>query len=566
MSKQVQKAPAVHTSKQSGHQASPPPKQVRKALSIRNQLHLLSLFIVLITALLCLGATLWFFLRMEYHSLDNNLKNSAQVIAQAPGVADVLAGRGDNARLNTYLSGAIIRVQDIDVITVADQNGIIHYYPDPSYLGQAYPGVQNLPVLNGSDISVTTGNTLSDVARCAYAAVRDTDGSLLGFVAVGIRQRSLNQLIFTTVFTFAALALAAAVVSFLVSNKVSGRIKKTLMGYEPDAFLRLFHQREDILESLEEGMIAIDREARIIYVNKAAVRMLGVSSRGSAQGHLLREVYPSSQLPRLLKTGRPEYNISIQCLPGVHAISDRMPIWENGQVTGAVAFFRDRTEVTRLAEDLTGVHHMVDAMRAYTHEFMNKLHIILGYLQLGQPEKAEEYILEITQTHHQGVSRMLNQVSDVSVAALLVGKASRAAELGAHFILDPKSQLGDGEHLLPSGALDTVLGNLIDNALESLNHSTRKPKEVSVSIREKPDRLQISVEDNGPGIPKEVLPHIFERGFSTKGGERGTGLALVQELVNSYHGALRIESNHSVGTCFYLSFQATAEDHTIKEE
>ncbi len=193
-------------------------------------------------------------------------------------------------------------------------------------------------------------------------------------------------------------------------------------------------------------------------------------------------------------------------------------------------------------------------MRAYTHEFVNKLHTILGMIQLGQTEKAEQYILDISQVHHQSVSRVMNQIQDTAVAALLVGKTSRASELGIHLNLDPKSSLSGDERFLPSGVLVTILGNLIENATECLNRSSWKLREINVSIREKEDHLLLCVEDTGPGIVPELLPYIFEPNVSTKGNGHGIGLARIKELVNLYQGEIRVESEPKSGTSFFLTF------------
>lgn len=238
-----------------------------------------------------------------------------------------------------------------------------------------------------------------------------------------------------------------------------------------------------------------------------------------------------------------------------------MPIWEDNKIVGAVAIFQDRTEATAMAEELTGVRHLVEAMRTYTHEFINKLHIILGMIQLDQVEKAEQYILDISQIHHQSVSRVMNQIEDTAVAALLVGKTSRASELGISLHLDPRSTLSADGRFLPSGVLVTILGNLIENATESLNRSTWKQKEISVSIREKPDSLLLCVEDTGPGILPELLPFIFEPNVSTKGDGHGVGLSRIRELVNLYHGQIRVESEPKSGTAFFLSFQIPEEEN-----
>ncbi|MFR6380457.1 MAG: sensor histidine kinase [Evtepia sp.] len=124
--------------------------------------------------------------------------------------------------------------------------------------------------------------------------------------------------------------------------------------------------------------------------------------------------------------------------------------------------------MTKLAQDLTGVQHIVEALRANTHEFTNKLHVILGLLQLGETEKAEEYVQQITETRTQSIGYVADRIKDSSVAALLIGKAYRAAELGITFTLDPASALQGSGQFLPLSGLITVLGNLIENAFDAL--------------------------------------------------------------------------------------------------
>lgn len=525
--------------------------------SISQRIRAFSLFLVLSTALLGMTTTLLYSLHMEYSNLDRNLMNSAQVLAQSPQVAEVLTGQSGNETLTAYLDSTISRVQDIDAIVVADREGIIRYSPDPAYVGTVYPGYASLPVMDGENAHVDTGAGVSEVEHRALASVTGEGGELLGFVSVGIGVRSVQRIVVDTVGCFVILTLLAAGVGLLFSRHLSGAIKDALMGYEPDAFRKLFHQREDILETLEEGIVAIDQEARITYMNTACLRMVGEKDASQVLGRPLLDIYPDSHLPRLLTTGRSEYNVHLHRMPGAQAVlSDRMPIWENGEIVGAVAIFRDRSEVTALAEDLTGSRHLVEAMRAYTHEFVNKLHTILGLIQLGRTEQAEQYILDVSQVHHQSVSRVMHQIQDTAVAALLVGKTSRAAELGIQLQVDPRSSLSGEDHTLPSGVLVTILGNLIENATESLNQSTWKQKEIQVSILEKPEGLFLCVEDTGPGIVPELLPYIFEPGVSTKGDGHGVGLAQIKDLTGLYHGQIRVESEPKAGTSFFLSFPA----------
>ena len=521
--------------------------------SLRSQLTNMNLILVITTALLAFAGTMILTLRMEFQAIETNLTNSALVLSQLPQVRRVVTGETDADWLTDYLDETISAVDGIDLIMVADREATLLYTPQKEHIGSTYSGSSWKDTLKGERY-VMGAEGLETAERCAFVPVEAEDGTVVGFVAVGIYTRSIRALVGSTILQFLVVAAAACILGILLSRRMTRRIKHTLMGYEPDDFRRLFHRQEVVLESLEEGIVAIDRSGRIIYINSAAVKLFGLKSREAAVGHSAKELKQNSTLSRLLKTGRPEHNVSINDLPGGRVLSDRLPIYQDGKVAGAVAIFRDRTEMTRLAENLTGVQHMVEAMRAYTHEFMNKLHVIHGLLQMGKTDMAEEYIMEITHTQHQAVSRVMDRIGDPTTAALLVGKTSRAAELGIRLILEPGSALSADCRFLPSAVLVTILGNLLDNAIESLNLSGCPLKEITVTIREDQEGLFLCVEDTGPGIDDKVMPHIFTPGFSTKGENRGTGLSLVKEITDTYGGQIRVESERNVGAIFFVTF------------
>lgn len=521
--------------------------------SIRARLMRMNLVIVIVSIALSMGGTLYFTLRSEQKALDKNLLNSASILSQVPMIQEALQGERTIEELSDYLDETTSRTSDIDLILVGDTQSKLLYVPDSTLIGTSYVGAAQQAALAGAApyTSNETGPVGSD--HSAYAPVRDEAGEVIGFVIVGVYFRSMALVGLHTVLRLLAVGVVAAVLGSLLAMRLSCSIKQSLMGYEPDAFARRFHQREDILDALEEGILAIDAEQKVIFLNKAAAEMLSIE-RQTAVGRPLHEVYPRSTLDRILRTGQSEYNVSMNSLKEIRVLADRMPLYENGTLAGAVSIFRNRTELTRMADDLTGVQHMVEAMRAYTHEFMNKLHVILGLLQIGEPEKAQEYIMDTTRTQRVAVSRIMNQIRQPSVGALLVGKTSRANELGIHLRLDRESTLSEESLWLPPEAYVTILGNLIENAIEVLNQSRRATKEVSVSIRESEDSLLLCVEDTGPGISPALRQTLFQRGVSTKGRSRGTGLALVQEVVEAYHGQIRVESEPGVGTSFFVSF------------
>lgn len=212
-------------------------------------------------------------------------------------------------------------------------------------------------------------------------------------------------------------------------------------------------------------------------------------------------------------------------------------------------------------EDLSGVKYLVDSMRAANHDFNNKLHVILGLIQMGNTKEAIEYIGSCTAKNQRVMQSIIKSIEDPTVAALLIGKWQRAGELGISFTLDKGSRLSRGDILLPSGDLVTIIGNLLDNAMDSMNESDNEPKELSVGIFTKPHVMVITSYDTGGGISEENRKRIFEYGFSTKGEGRGTGLHVTKELVKRYGGSIDVESEEGVGT----GFTVTLTDERSKE-
>ena len=220
------------------------------------------------------------------------------------------------------------------------------------------------------------------------------------------------------------------------------------------------------------------------------------------------------------------------------------------------------------AEDLEGTKFLVDSMRANNHDFTNKLHVILGLLQIGQYEKAQSYIENISIIQRQTVSSVMNAIDNPSFAALLIGKIARACECNVRFILDPNTHFNSKDIYVPSEALVTITGNLIDNALDAMNIPYEKsnttaspdspdtPKELHFSVMTAPGKMLITVKDTGPGISEENGRHIFENGFSTKGSGRGVGLYHTKQLIESLGGSIDFESQVGKGACFMVQLGA----------
>lgn len=208
----------------------------------------------------------------------------------------------------------------------------------------------------------------------------------------------------------------------------------------------------------------------------------------------------------------------------------------------------DRTEATQLAEELTGVKLLVDALRSQNHEYMNKLHSIAGLIQLERNEEALEVIMTETGNKENMIELLKERLTDYSVAGLLIGKSSRARELKIDFSIDRDSYLESIIDGISSGDLITIIGNLIENAFESFPPE-REQKLVECQIQGNDQHLFIKVSDNGSGISPSEIKNIFSYGFSTKQKEgHGIGLALVHQIVTGQNGEIDVQSEVEEGT------------------
>ena len=236
-----------------------------------------------------------------------------------------------------------------------------------------------------------------------------------------------------------------------------------------------------VMDALEEGLFAIDTEGRVTVMNRAARKMLELPDSVNPEGRLLTDYYPETMLPTTVRTGITEHDVSFM-IRGKHIISSRIPVRRKGKITGAVSIFRNKTEVTKLAEELTGTRYMIETLRAVNHEFTNKLHVILGLLEMNEIPEAKEYITGTSLISGQAVSDISRRVPIPSLAALLIGKLMKANEMGIRFVLKQDTFFNSKESGLPVDCFITLVGNLLENAMDELNSGDFPEKAIELGI------------------------------------------------------------------------------------
>lgn len=522
--------------------------------TLTSQLSLLSVLGIVAALLLGLVSSLCLNMHTSETMQNQHMQEMAAVLAQTDTVKRLLmTGQNQDKEL---VQAVAAQMEGVDVVLVADPQGQVVVF------GGRWSGDYVTLPRSGESLAPQRMKTEHGLERCAFAPVYQNQ-QLLGYVMTGVHERFVYAVVGLTLAQYLLIGVVAVLIGAVLARRMAVQIKGELKGYEPNVFAQMVDQRTEVWDALEEGVLAIDAASRIVYVNAAAVEMLHLDAQ-QPLGAKLHQVYPASTLERILQTGQPEYNVPLRSLQDAKVLADRVPVRKEGKIIGAVAIFRNRTEMMRLAQDLTGVRHVMEALRANNHEFMNKLHVILGLLQLEEYQEAERYVLELTKARAQSTGDITKRIQEPSVAALLIGKLSRAQELQVHFSLDPSSNLLQGSRCLSTHAMILILGNLIENAFDSFRHvASGAVREVEVCILEEEKGLLICVEDSGCGMEPDVCQRMFQQGYSTKGEGRGTGLALVQQMLESYGGTIRVESTPGLGTTITINVPVQQEEKDL---
>jgi two-component system, CitB family, sensor kinase len=347
---------------------------------------------------------------------------------------------------------------------------------------------------------------------------------IAGFVAVTRHYPSAKDVLEAAapnLLIYLGLASAIGVVGSLL---VARRVKRQTLGLEPVEIAGLVEHRDAMLHGIREGILGLDLRGRVTLVNDEAIRLLRIP--GDAVGRTLADLGVGEEMRDALLSGDVERDRAV-ATAGRVLIVNRLPIASHGRRIGSVTTLRDRTELRELRRELDLTRHVTDTLRAQAHEFSNRLHTIAGLIELGEAEEAVRFVHRISSSRSELTAAVMGAVHDPSVAALLIAKASQAAELGVELRIAPDSELPALDADL-SGDVATVVGNLVDNAMDAASTAPERWVEVGLGLVD--GDVDVVVRDSGPGVPAGMEREVFRRGVSTKSGsagERGIGLSLV---------------------------------------
>ena len=519
----------------------------------------LVLFSCLLLALL--GVMLFHFMdRQIQHDLGQRARVQASEIALIPGLAEMVATRDMTgiARLIQPLR----KQSDASYIVIGDVREQ-HLYHSES------PERINLPMIGGDNAEVLQGKTIISmrkggigVSLRSKAPIFNAKNQVIGIVSVGYLTSYIANINANRLWQAGLYGLLLLILLFIFSWVFTRNVKKQMFWLEPKDIALLVLQQKALLEAMYEGVFAVNAQKQLILINRAARELLDIRQpENELLGKPLDEILqtPPTFFNQHGVTENNSHHDQITVLNQRQVIVNRVPIeLEPGAESGWVFSFRDKNDMNTLSSQLSQVKRYADNLRIMRHEQLNWTATLAGLLQMQRYDDAMRYI----QAQSEGAQNVLDFVSErftsPALCGLLLGKYVSAREKGIELTFDPACQLTRIPATVGETELMSVIGNLLDNAVDATLKAPTLSAPVELYISDRNQELVIEVADQGCGVDDELKPQLFEQGVTTKpssihemaGSEHGIGLYLVASYVHQVHGSIEITDNTPQGTIF----------------
>ncbi|WP_336221739.1 sensor histidine kinase [Citrobacter amalonaticus] len=487
--------------------------------------------------------------QMTRDALADKALAVARTLADSPEIRQGLMKKPEESGIQA-IAEAVRKRNDMLFIVVTDMKSLRYSHPEAQRIGQPFKGDDILLALDGKENVAINRGFLAKALR-VFTPIYDENHRQIGVVAIGQELSRVTEQINDSRGSIIWSVLFGVLVGLLGTWVLVKVLKRILFGLEPYEISTLFEQRQAMLQSIKEGVIAVDASGEVTLINEAAQNLLDYrklqdDAKLSTLSHAWSQVVDLSEVLRDGTSHRDEeINVKDRLL-----LINTVPVRSNGKIIGAISTFRDKTEVRQLMQRLDGMVNYADSLRERSHEFMNKLHVILGLLHLKSYKQLEEYIIKTANNYQEEIGSLLGKIKSPVIAGFLLSKINRTSDSGHKLLISHDSQLPDSGNEDQIAALITILGNLIENAIDALEGQSEG--EISVSLFYRNGWLHCEVNDDGPGIEPDRIDSIFEKGVSSKGTERGVGLALVKQQVETLGGNIFVESEPGVFTQFFV--------------
>ncbi|MGY1497478.1 sensor histidine kinase [Streptomyces sp. QTS52] len=482
----------------------------------------------------------------------------ARSVADAPSVREAILTAPEPT---TLLQPYALQVQhhtDVDFITIMNPEGIRWTHPDKAQIGQRFLGHRERALRGESFTEVFSGTLGPSVRAVTPIRAGGADSEIIGLVSAGIRVEEITARVqdqVTALFGVAAGALALGAIGTYVIN---ARLRRHTHGMNAAELSRMHDYHQAALHAVREGLLMLDGQYKVALMNDGGRELLGVLDEGESEsngegrdkgevvGRSVAELGLPAPLTGALLSAEPRVD-------EVHLTADRVLVVNtspvsSGERRGTVVTLRDVTELQSLMGELDSERGFTQALRSQAHEAANRLHTVVSLIELGRAAEAVDFATAELELAQALTDQVVAAVSEPVLAALLLGKTAQANERGVELVVSEDSSLDDGllPDTLPARDLVTILGNLIDNAVDAAQGSVEGgmgASRVTVTALTEDSLLVLRVSDTGAGVDPAHAEAVFQRGFTTKPagpGGRGLGLALVRQAVARHDGTLTV--------------------------
>jgi two-component system, CitB family, sensor kinase len=477
----------------------------------------------------------------------------AQSLASQPGLQQAVrtsgpGGIGPHGVVQS-MAMAAMRSTSAAFVVLTDAKGIRLSHPNPRLIGTPvwYPDKDlpfTEPFRTGQDWRGIEHGTIG-LEAVGKAPIFD-HGKLIGQISVGFLTATVAGHVARTLVDLAVYFLAVLALSVLAALGLARRLKRQTFGLELREIAALLQEREAMLHGIREGVLGYDKNERIVLANDFARELLDLLPE--FVGRPLRHVLPPGRLADVV-TGEIEGSDLLVLFGDRVLVANRMPIRQGHRHLGWVVTFQDRTESEALKRQLDDAIGLTETLRAQSHEFANRLHTLVGLVELGHYDEAIQFVTEVSTARADLTDRLQADIGDAKLVALILGKVSLADERDVRLRVMDDSHVG--APISDVSQVLTVVGNLIDNATDAAAQAPG-PRWVELTIVAVEHDLLVRVRDSGCGVPHNMRESIFMDGVTTKtsttGARRGLGLALVRKVVEGRGGMVSV--GHDGGAVF----------------
>ncbi|MEI5674939.1 MULTISPECIES: sensor histidine kinase [unclassified Nocardioides] len=516
-------------------------------LSVARQVLALQVLVVLVLVVAALAMAAYDARRDARATATERAVAVARTLADSPALADAVDDP-DPSRTIQPLAEEVRADAEVDFITVMSLDRIRFSHPDPAEIGKRFVGeVGDAP--QGGTFTQQYAGTLGPSMR-AVVPVRDPDGAVVALVSVGITIDRIDRQVRDDLLPLAVAAGVVLLVGLGGTVLVGRRLRRQTHGLGEREITRMYEYYSAVLHAVREGLLLVDPDGRVQLANDEARRLLDLPE--DVVGRSLGDIGLAPGLVAAARAGTAADDDVYLAGDRVLVVSSAPAAWE-GRDVGAVVTLRDQSELRAVTGELDVVRGLTESLRAQNHEAANRLHTIVSLIEMGRTEEAVDFATEELQVAQLLTDRVVHAVGDPVVAALLLGKSTEAAERGVDLRISGEVPPGSA---VPPRDLVTVLGNLVDNALDAVADAS--VRRVAVTLDGRAGRLRVVVGDSGPGLSGEAAAHVLERGWTTKAtdGGRGVGLALVGQVARRHGGAVTIGRSELGGAEFAVDLGA----------